>query len=274
MLRKDFARTTDSIGATNFYKMAMDFHNSQKQKELDANEIMSGYQKGVDMQNKNALVDALQGGDEEAINKAAAAYDPKGFYDAMQKIKASREASDLEFERQKELLGLRNQYDMDAAEKRAALAEKIAQIRAGGNGLVNINMGANGEAPTVDKAQMGIDTLKDIADRDSIGAWTRFRNAAKLSSEQQEKDLGALSASIAAIAPQAIAGLKAAGVSGINTLGEFMQYIGLPENATSTQIKGALPLIAQILGKENPYGQQTANAQQTQVNYKSMYGLD
>lgn len=274
MLRKDFARTTDGIGATDFYKMAMDFHDRQKQKELDANEIMSGYQKGVNMQRQNALADALQSGDEEAINKAAAAYNPQGQLDYIQRIKQARADADLEFQRQKELADYNHALDMKKQDRKDAIAREIAQIKAGGNGLVNINMGASEEAPAVDKAQMGIDTLKDIADRNSIGSWTRFRNAAKLSSEQQEKDLGALSASIAAIAPQAIAGLKAAGVSGINTLGEFMQYIGLPENATSTQIKGALPLIAQILGKENPYGQQTANTQQTQVNYKDKYGLD
>jgi hypothetical protein len=48
----------------------------------------------------------------------------------------------------------------------------------------------------------------------------------------------------------------------------------LPENPTSTEIAGALPQIAAILGKDNPYGQQKANPQQTQINYKSKYGLD
>ena len=98
MLRRDFARTTDSIGATDFYKMAMDFHDRQKQKELDANEIMSGYQKGVNMQRQNALADALQSGDEEAINKAAAAYDPQA---AMQD-RLSRMAEQRKFDQQKE----------------------------------------------------------------------------------------------------------------------------------------------------------------------------
>lgn len=130
MLRRDFARTTDSIGATDFYKMAMDFHDRQKQKELDANEIMSGYQKGVNMQRQNALADALQSGDEEAINKAAAAYDPQT---AMQE-RLSRMAEQRKFDQQKELLGIKNQYDVDAAEKQAALAREIAQIKAGGYG--------------------------------------------------------------------------------------------------------------------------------------------
>lgn len=269
MLRRDFARTTDSIGATDFYKMAMDFHDRQKQKELDANEIMSGYQKGVNMQRQNALADALQSGDEEAINKAAAAYNPQA---AMQD-RLSRMAEQRKFDQQKELLGIKNNYDVADFDRRAALAKEIAQIKAGGNGLVNINMGANGETPA-DTAQMGLDVLKDVGDRGGVGAWTRFRKGLKLTSDQEEKDLGAISSAIAAVAPQAIAKLKAAGVSGVNTLGEFMTYVGLPENPISTEIVGALPQIAAILGKENPYGQQTANAQQTQVNYKDKYGLD
>lgn len=266
MLNRNFAATSKDLGRVN-----MTVEQPHFTKQQDWGQIMGQFLTDYKNQNnEKALAEALQSGDEEAINKAAAAYDPQA---AMQE-RLSRMAEQRKFDQQKELLGIKNNYDAADFDRSAALAREIAQIKAGGNGLVNINMGASEEAPAVDKAQMGIDTLKDIADRNSIGSWTRFRNAAKLSSEQQEKDLGALSASIAAIAPQAIAGLKAAGVSGINTLGEFMQYIGLPENATSTQIKGALPLIAQILGKENPYGQQTANAQQTQVNYKDKYGLD
>jgi hypothetical protein len=96
---------------------------------------------------------------------------------------------------------------------------------------------------------MGIDTLQDIADRDSIGAWTRFRKGLKLTTDQEEKDLGAISSSIAAIAPQAISKLKAAGVSGINTMAEFLTYLGLPENPTSQEIAGALPQISAIIGK-------------------------
>ena len=263
MLNRDFARTSRDIGRVN---MVIDQPHIKEQE--DWGKVMSKFLTDYkNQQNEEALTSALQSGDQEAIDKAAAAYDPKGFYDAMQKIKASREASDLDFERKKELLGLRNQYDMDAAEKRAALAEKIAQIKAGGNGLVNINMGANGE-PAVDTAQMGIDTLKDIADRDSIGAWTRFRKGLKLTTDQEEKDLGAISSAIAAIAPQAISKLKAAGVSGINTMAEFLTYLGLPENPTSQEIAGALPQISAIIGKGGD-----AQTPQTKEYYANKYGF-
>ena len=266
MLNKNFAATSAMIGRAP--KMVIEQPHFTKQE--DWGQVMSKFLTDYKNQtNENELKSALQSGDEEAINKAAAAYDPKGFYDAMQKIKATREASDLDFERKKELLGIKNQYDIDAAEKTAALAREIARIKSGGKGLVNINMGAGEDVPVVDTAQMGLDKLQDIADRDSIGAWTRFRKGLKLTTDQEEKDLGAISSSIAAIAPEAISKLKAAGVSGINTMAEFLTYLGLPENPTSQEIAGALPQISAIIGKSG-----NAGGQQTQANYKSKYGLE
>ena len=259
MLNRDFARTSRDIGRVN---MVIDQPHIKEQE--DWGKVMSKFLTDYkNQQNEEALTSALQSGDQEAIDKAAAAYDPKGFYDAMQRIKAS----DLQHERQKELLDIKNQYDVTDFDRRAALAEKIAQIKAGGNCLVNINMGANGE-PAVDTAQMGIDTLKDIADRDSIGAWTRFRKGLKLTTDQEEKDLGAISSAIAAIAPQAISKLKAAGVSGINTMAEFLTYLGLPENPTSQEIAGALPQISAIIGKGGD-----AQTPQTKEYYANKYGF-
>jgi hypothetical protein len=72
-------------------------------------------------QNEQALTDALQSGDQEARDKAAAAYNPQGFYDSMQRIKASRES----FDQQKELAAINN----------AAALERIKQTYANkGNG--------------------------------------------------------------------------------------------------------------------------------------------
>lgn len=128
MLRRNFASTTNDIGATDFYKMAMDFHDRQKQKELDANEIMSGYQKGVNMQRQNALANALQSGDPEAINKAAAAYDPQGQLDYIQRIKQARADADLAFERQKELARLNNSLDTERSLQVEQLKHKLKNI--------------------------------------------------------------------------------------------------------------------------------------------------
>lgn len=340
---KNFANTSHNLGRV---KMLINQPHLEQPNE-DWGQILSKFLVDYkNQQNEQALTDALQSGDQGAIDKAAAAYDPQGFYNSMQKIKQARELSDLDFARQKELLGLKNKYNLDAMERRAKLAQDIALIKAGKslnpdfnvanltlgkketdtddeesryknaallagvlkdfspqlgmkgmsglmgkNGMFNLGAGKdalfdmikstsnpnqmqNAAGGNVDTAQMGLDTLKDIADRDSVGAWTRFRKGLKLTSDQEEKDLGAISSSIAAIAPQAISKLKAAGVSGINTMAEFLTYLGLPENPISAELKGALPQIAAILGKNNPYGQQTNNPQQTQINYKSKYGLD
>jgi chorismate mutase len=191
MLNKNFAATSAMIGKAP--KMVIEQPHFTKQE--DWGQVMSKFLTDYKNQtNENELKSALQSGDEEAINKAAAAYDPKGFYDAMQKIKASREASDLDFERQKELLGLRNQYDTEAAEKRAALAEKIASIKAGGNGLVNINMNnpfdkkrietiAKNMDENISTAQGVYDTYKqalDLLNAEDVktgGAWNAARGA-------------------------------------------------------------------------------------------------
>lgn len=131
MLRRNFAETTDRIGATNFYDMAMDFHNRQKQKELDVNELANSYQKGVDMQRKNALADALQSGDEEAINKAAAAYNPEGQLDYIQRIKQARADTDLAFQRQKEIADYNHALDMKKQDALYNLKNELEAIKGG-----------------------------------------------------------------------------------------------------------------------------------------------
>ena len=131
MLKRNFASTTNDIGATDFYKMAMDFHDRQKQKELDANEIMSGYQKGVNMQRQNALADALQSGDEEAINKAAAAYNPQGQLDYIQRIKQARADADLAFQRQKEMADYNHALDMKKQNALYDLKNNLEAIKGG-----------------------------------------------------------------------------------------------------------------------------------------------
>ena len=46
-----------------------------------------------------------------------------------------------------------------------------------------------------------------------------------------------------------------AGISGINSVGEAMLYLGIPANATSAQIKGMLPGVIKKLGLEKEYYQ-------------------
>lgn len=61
------------------------------------------------------LAEALAGGNEQEINNAYAQLNPTGYMDYLNKIKANREASDLEFARQKELLDIQNQNAMGLA---------------------------------------------------------------------------------------------------------------------------------------------------------------
>ena len=233
MLNRDFARTSHDIGRV---KMLIDQPHIKEQ--TDWGQVMSKFLTDYkNQQNEAALTEALQSGDEDAINQAAAAYNPQGQLDYIQRIKQAREIADYN-----------HNLNMAMQDRRAELARELAQIRANGNGLVNINMGTNGETPA-DVTQQGLDALQGVIDRDSIGAWTRFRKGLKLTTDQEERDLGAVSGAIAAIAPEAISKLKAAGVSGINTMAEFLTYLGLPENPTSQELAGAMPLITSIVGK-------------------------
>lgn len=116
-------------------------------------------------------------------------------------------------------------------------------------------------------AQRGLEELQGIADRNNIGAATRWRNSKGLIGKETRQDLGKISGAIAAVAPMAISKLKEAGVSGINSLQEFMTYIGLPDNPTSQEIAGALPIIRNTLG----FTQTGPNAGVEDYNKK--YGL-
>ena len=117
-------------------------------------------------------------------------------------------------------------------------------------------------------ALRGLSELQGIADRDSIGAFTRFRNSLNIIGDDTRQDLGKISGAVAAIAPMAIERLKAAGVSGVNSLPEFMTYVGLPEDPTSQEIAGALPLIRQTLGLDPTQGDKAKLD-----GYNKKYGL-
>lgn len=111
-----------------------------------------------------------------------------------------------------------------------------------------LDKAAQAKAQSEETARRGLAELQGVADRGNIGAWTRWRQDRHITDDEQEQDLGALSAGLAAIAPMAIGKLKEAGVSGVNSLPEFMTYVGLGENPTSAQLRGALPIISNTLG--------------------------
>lgn len=115
-----------------------------------------------------------------------------------------------------------------------------------------LDKAAQAKAQSEETARRGLAELQGVADRGNIGAWTRWRQGMGLLGDEAEQDLGKQSAALAAIAPAAISKLKEAGVSGVNSLPEFMTYIGLGEDPTSEQIAGALPIIANTLGFSDP----------------------
>ena len=113
-------------------------------------------------------------------------------------------------------------------------------------------------------AENALADLQDLADKNSLTSFGYKR--ASMSpwggSEEHKKAKGRLSADIAAIGPLVLKKVKEAGASGINTVGEAMLYIGLPENPTSAELAGALPILTKTLGIEIPQSnvaQQTAN---------------
>lgn len=93
------------------------------------------------------LANALESGDEKAINNAYYAYNPQGAVETLMKIKQAKEQSDLDFARQKELLGLQNKY---------ALALQDAKNK-GNNSLVNISMNNPFDKKRIEKIASNID---------------------------------------------------------------------------------------------------------------------
>lgn len=243
----------------------------------------------------------IQNGDWNGGINAIAQYDPQQAMAIFQKRQERQNAVDdaqadrdfrtkfldQQFQNAKDLANLQNQKAMALADYKN-----------------NLTQNKEDEAQSIKNAQDAVNLLYDISSKKDIGALTRQRQKFGVATDEQEKQLGQISGAIAAIAPRAISKLKAAGVSGVNTLGEFMTYVGLPENATAMQISGALPMIAQIAGVQMPQNaapaiqeaeptqeaEQTHDAGQTQArgifswfqpqaksdkkNYRAKYGLE
>lgn len=125
MLNKDFASVTARIAAANKPEFAiantpdlgMDFANAIK-----------SY---TDNEKKQKLINALQGGDPEQINIAAAAYDPQGQLDYIQRIKQARADADLAFQRQKEMADYNHALDMKKQDALYNLKNHLEAIKGG-----------------------------------------------------------------------------------------------------------------------------------------------
>lgn len=217
------------------------------------------YQTGKQLQADNALTEQLiaENPEKEAEIRqmGGRAYADALKADAERAEERQWKLDDMQAQRdfQKELVDLQTQRAFALEKIRNANARSLKEWELG----LKKQAEQETDAQSQKQAQDSLNDLYDVASKGNIGAWTDWRVKHKLSGAETEQDLGRLSAAVAGIAPRAIAKLKAAGVSGINTKGEFLQYIGLPENPTSEQIMGAIPMMAQIAGVENPIPQQS-----------------
>lgn len=174
MLNRNFAATTAQIAAANRPEFT-----PRQVPNLGA-DIARAAQSYNDEQKKQALVAALQGGDETAINAAYARLSPEA---AMQQ-RFNNMAEERRFEQQKELANINNAAALDRA-------RQIAQLR---NGLVNINMNnpfdkkrietiASNMDENISTAQGNYDTYKqalDLLNADDVktgGVWNLARGS-------------------------------------------------------------------------------------------------
>lgn len=289
MLNKDYANT---ILNANRLGLSLDFSPIPNKWEKLPQVVSQGISDWDKVQKTNAYVNALQGGNQDEINQAWSAYDPQGFANYQQdQAKRAEERQwhldDLEsqrqFQREQQDRSLANQMRMFNMRQQAvqqAGAERENQLKSAlESGMITADeynqakrRDLLGEiAKTVEpdvtedqsrkQAQDSINQLAGVAQRNNIGIFTDWRRSHGLTGAETEREYGRISSAVAGLAPRAIAKLKEAGVSGINSLPEFMTYIGLPQNPTSAQIAGAIPMMAQIASVDNPLANQPTQAQ-------------
>lgn len=135
-----------------------------------------------------------------------------------------------------------NEYKKYELEGKKAAEEAEKKLKA--------DKAAQEEAEINRVAENALQNLEEIAASGNLTRQGyRWANVSPFGgSETHNKLKGQVTADIAAIAPLVLKRAKEAGVSGINTVGEAMMYIGLPENPTSEQLAGALPRIRDFLG--------------------------
>lgn len=120
MLNKDFAGATAQIAAANRPEFT-----PRKTPDLGAN-FANAAQSYNDEQKKQALISALQGGDETAINAAYARLSPEA---AMQQ-RLNNMAYQRQLAGQKELADYNHQNALDLQNRKDAIAREVARIKA------------------------------------------------------------------------------------------------------------------------------------------------
>lgn len=301
MLNKDYANT---ILNANRLGLSLDFSPVPNKWEKLPQVVSQGISDWDKVQKTNAYVNALQGGNQDEINQAWSAYDPQGFanYQQDQAQRAEERQwhlDDLEsqrqFQREQQDRSLANQMRMFNMRQQAvqqAETDRENQLKSAlESGMITADeynqakrRDLLGEiAKTVEpdvteeqsrkQAQDSINQLAGVAQRNNIGVFTDWRRSHGLTGAETEREYGRISSAVAGLAPRAISKLKEAGVSGINSLPEFMTYIGLPQKPTSEQIAGAIPMMAQIAGVDNPLANQPTQAQKMKGLFGKSNGI-
>lgn len=108
---------------------------------------------------------------------------------------------------------------------------------------------ADQQAQDIQQRQAALNALKDLEElsQGGIGGWNNESDS-RWNSKATAEILGRREQALSALLPLTNAIARASGGSGINTLGEMLAYLGVPENATSAQIKGVLPGLINKLG--------------------------
>ena len=208
------------------------------------------YQKGKQLQADNAFTEEmvkLHPEDEAKIRQMGG----RAYADVMQGREWQLADADTQFARQKELaqMNFGNQLALENVRNQHAIGLKKLS-----NALKNQTDDAALEKSRAN-AQLGLDLLGEVARDDKIKStklgqlWNKYGNATDVDTER-----GKITSAIAAIAPAVIAEAKKSGASQINTLGEVMTYLGLPDvdKTNSATVRGALQGIADRLGLRNP----------------------
>lgn len=280
MLNNNYAATTAAI-------IRNSFPNITAPKQVSLADMLENvgndYQTGLQKRADNALTEemvAQNPNDEARIRQMGG----RAYADMLKSDQQRAEdrqwhlddlAAQRDFQREQQDRTLANQlrmFNMREQQQQQAIADRENQLQSAvQSGLISPeeynlakkrdllgdiikadNTQQNDEEQSLKLAQDSINQLADVARDNRIGVFTDWRRGKGLISKETEKEYGKISSAVAGVAPRAIANLKKAGVSGINSLQEFMTYIGLPQSPTSAQIEGALPLMAQIAGVENP----------------------
>ena len=136
---------------------------------------------------------------------------------------------------------------LEAEATKQAISEQIAQD------YMKVNdpkaKSADQQAQDIQQRQAALNALKDLEElsQGGIGGWNNESDS-RWNSKATAEILGRREQALSALLPLTNAIARASGGSGINTLGEMLAYLGVPENATSAQIKGVLPGLINKLG--------------------------